>query len=275
MLVLKQLFTFYINASIHVALAVVSLYLVNVHFLNILSNTNFIGFLFFGTIVCYNFVKYGVEAEKYVIVTQPSHKPIQVFSFFSFLGALYFLFHLSLQLWVVIVLLTLLSALYGIPFLPGSKNLRSLGGLKVFLVALVWVGFTLVCPVVEHQLSPSVHLFLLGMQTFILVLVLLLPFEMRDLKYDSPLLKTLPQQWGIVSTKKFGYLLIITYFVLGLIIIQGALLRSVFYGLVSLILFLFLWQTKKEHSAYFSSFWVESIPIMMLLGYTLLFEVLA
>ncbi len=61
---LKQTFNFYLDASIHVALAVTSLYFVTLKIIESSTNWYLAGFLFLGTIVCYNFIKFGVEAEK-------------------------------------------------------------------------------------------------------------------------------------------------------------------------------------------------------------------
>ncbi|MEM8927794.1 MAG: hypothetical protein AAGC45_06290 [Bacteroidota bacterium] len=270
MLVLRRLFRFYINASIHVALAVVALYLVNVASLNILVNYDLVCFLFLATIVCYNFVKYGVEAEKYLIVSKPSHRPIQVFSFLAFGACLYCFFKLSMQLWLVIAFLTLISGLYAIPLLPSSRNLRSLGGLKIFLVAAVWVGFTLVLPAVEHQLGFSKQLWLLGFQNFVLVLILILPFEVRDLQYDTPDLKTLPQRFGIGKTKLIGYCLMLVYFLMTYLQDRVTLMVVLQQSLLCILLFFALYFTKKRQHRYFSSFWVEGIPIAWALSIKLL-----
>ena len=221
-------------------------------------------FLFFATIVCYNFVKYGVEAEKYLIVAKPSHRRIQIFSFFAFGICLYFFFLLPAELWIVIGILTVISAFYAIPFLPSSRNLRSLGGLKIFLVALVWVGFTVVLPAVEHQIEFSKQVLLTGIQNFILVLLLILPFEIRDLKYDQPELKTLPQRFGVTRSKYIGYVLSLCYLGLGLLHESGNA-KSVVYSLIAFgLLIIYLYFTKENQSKYYASFWVEGIPIFLL-----------
>ncbi|PQJ14390.1 hypothetical protein [Aureicoccus marinus] len=59
MLGIKRLLNFYLDASIHVALAVLALYWTSVYLLNILPNYLLAGFLFFSTIGYYNLVKYG------------------------------------------------------------------------------------------------------------------------------------------------------------------------------------------------------------------------
>lgn len=246
------------------ALAVVSLYMLNAQFLNNSLNKDIIGFLFFGTIVCYNFVKYGVEAEKYLIVAKPSHRPIQVFSFLAFGACLYYFFQLPPRLWVSISVLTIISAMYAIPFLPRAKNLRSLGGLKIFLVAAVWVGFVVVLPVLENRLGLTPKVILMGFQNYILVLLLILPFEIRDLKYDKIQLKTLPQRWGVIRTKQFGYALILVFFCVAIIMAQHSFMIVVHGCLTSGFLAFMLFRTKETQSTYFASFWVESIPVMML-----------
>jgi len=174
---LKRIFNFYINASIHVACAVVALYLVTIFYIRGSTNTDLACFLGLATIACYNFIKYGVEAEKYLIVANPAHRAIQVFSIGSLFGALFFFFRLPDSLWGIVLVLGFLSTFYAIPFLPSAKSLRSLGGMKVFLVALVWVGCTLLLPIVENGNTLVLNHYLMMGQRFLLILVLLIPFE--------------------------------------------------------------------------------------------------
>ena len=261
MKLLQRFFDFYLDASVHVALGVISLYKVTIALLQFSTNWFLLGFLFFGTIVCYNFIKYGVEAKKYVIVTNPYHKAIQVFSFLSFLLAIYFFFYLDFKVWITVMVLGLLSTLYAIPFLPKAKNLRSLGGMKIFLVALVWVGCTVVLPVVDNKLFVTWNTGLQMIQRFLLILVLLLPFEIRDLVYDNVVLKTIPQRIGIKKTKLLGYLFILVYVFLELfkeIHSKPDLCAKL---LLCLVLIIVLYKTKEKQSKYYASFYVESISI--------------
>lgn len=262
MSVFRRFFGFYINASIHVALGVVSLSMVSVERLNISLNLDLLGFLFCSTIACYNFVKYGVEAEKYLIVARPAHKPIQVFSFLALGFAFFFFFKLESTLWWCIGFLTTISGLYAIPFLPRSKNLRSLGGLKIFLVALVWTGFTLVLPAIDNGLDTFQILFPEAVQRYLLVLVLILPFEIRDLKYDHKALKTLPQRFGVYGTKRIGYALITIYVVLEFFREELSTTSLAFLVLLAVVLVLAITNSQKEQAKYYASFWVEGIPIL-------------
>ncbi|PWL37969.1 hypothetical protein DKG77_06670 [Flagellimonas aquimarina] len=259
---LRTIFNFYLDASIHVALAVVSLVVVTAFLLNISIDFALIGFIFCSTIVCYNFVKYGVEAKKYLIVSNGYHKNIQIFSFFSFAFAVYFLTHLSKDIWVAVMVLGLVSTLYAIPFLPKAKNLRSLGGFKIYIVAVVWVGFTALLPVLQSKTPITWDLWVLFGQRFILVLILILPFEIRDLQWDDINLKTLPQLIGTKKTSALGYLLIGLF--LGLTFLkdeltQIELIARFFVAIPLAIVFLSI---NKMKGRYFASFWVEGIPII-------------
>lgn len=258
----KTLLDFYLNASVHVALSVSALTWVTLVFLNISTNYELLGFVFFSSIVCYNFIKYGVEAEKYFIVSSTYHKYIQIFSFLCFGMAMYFLVQLETKIWVAVGILGVVSSLYAVPMLPNAGNLRSLGGLKIFLVALVWTGFTVVLPAMDANLKFDWDLWVLMTQRFILVLALILPFEIRDLQWDAPELKTLPQVIGVKNTKRLGIVFVLVLFLLTFlkdVLGPKELISRFFLALLLLLVFL----TKKEmRTTYFASLWVEGIPLV-------------
>ncbi len=261
---MKSIFDFYLDASIHVALAVISLTGVTFYLLGTTFDPLLLGFIFFGVIVCYNFVKYGVEAYKYLIVSNAYHKVIQIFSFLAFGFALYFLVQLDRKIWAAIAILTLLSALYAIPLLPKAKNLRNLGGFKIYIVALVWVGFTVLLPVIDTQTPLKWDIWILFLQRFIFVVVLILPFEIRDLQWDDKDLRTLPQVYGIKKTKRIGIVLTVIFFFLTFlrdgIYEYEVFLRCILSGIMILVFM----SNKKIQSRYFVTFWVEAIPILWL-----------
>jgi len=259
----NRFLNFYIDASIHVALSVSCFYLITIELLQVSTNWSLVGFLFFGTVICYNFIKYGVEAEKYLRVSNPYHRLIQFFSFLSGVFAFLFFLQLDHSLYFSIFILALLSALYAIPFLGKSKNLRNLGGLKIYLVALVWTGCTVYLPISDNSLIVSNNSFILLVQRFLLVLVLILPFEIRDLKFDSVELKTLPQRIGVGPTKKMGYVFLAVC--LGLTVLKtDVLVREWWYrAIMVLILAVLLAFGSKDRSKLYVMFWVESVPIVV------------
>ncbi len=261
MKIIKGIFDFYLDASVHVAFSVLALVGITALSLNIPSDLHLSWFLFFGTIVCYNFVKYGVEAKKYVLVANQYHKNIQVFSFFTAIGMLYHGYFLSYQIYMWVAILALLSALYAIPVLPRAKNLRSWGGFKIFIVALVWMGATVLLPVVANTQNFSWDVLVVAFQRFVFVLALLIPFEIRDLKYDDPELKTLPQRYGVDRTRSFGFLMALLFFLASFLKDELTTIEVISKGFLFVMLVLLLNATKRNQSNYFASFWVEAIPM--------------
>ncbi|NHF58284.1 hypothetical protein FK220_002945 [Flavobacteriaceae bacterium TP-CH-4] len=257
----RRIFNFYLDASIHAALAVICLLYCTGLLLNILVDRHLAFFLFFGSISCYNFIKYGVEAEKYIRLANPYHKSIQVFSFMCLAIAFYHFYFLNIETWLGIAVLMVLTGFYALPVLPGSKNLRSLGVLKVLLVAVVWAGISVLLPVVAVKESPSWDIFIETTQRFLMVFVLLVPFEIRDLRYDAKELGTLPQRFGVMNTKRIGMLAILLFLLLIFfrdVVIQFELLGK---SIMAFMLATALLMTHKDQNRYFASFWVEAIPI--------------
>ncbi|MFC2147652.1 hypothetical protein ACFLR9_03715 [Bacteroidota bacterium] len=261
---LNRIFNFYLDASIHVALAVISLVLITNLYLNIIPGQHLILFVFFGTIPSYNFIKYGVEAKKYILVKNSYHRQIQIFSFIFLALAGYHFFFLSYAVWFICFVLALLVGLYALPVSSKHKNLRNSGILKVLLVALVWTGTTVVIPVISSTISFSWDIGLLILQQFILILILLIPFEIRDLEYDELNLKTIPQRIGVSQTKILGLFLSLIFYMITFLKVDLSRLEIFGNTILFFILLTMLLMTRRNQSKYFASFFVESIPICWL-----------
>lgn len=268
MQVLKQLFNFYINSSIHVALAVVSLTWITLAEYGISQDWFLLFFVFFASVSGYNFVKYYSMAKFHRKSLANWLKAIQVFSFLSFMAMCYCAFKLKLNSLIFISGLGLLTFFYAMPFLPknkfcdGSMTLRNIGGLKVYMIALVWTGVTVFLPLVNNGYAINADVLLTALQRFIFIIILMLSFEIRDLRYDSSTLATIPQKLGVKQTKLFGVLLMglfcfLEYFKNELNPNYALVLVMVL--IITVILLLF---SKIEQGKYYSSFWVEGLPIL-------------
>lgn len=271
MQVLKQFFNFYINSSIHVALAVVSLTWISLKEHGVLDDNMLLFFVFFATISGYNFVKYFGMAKFHHRRLATWLKAIQFFSFFSFLFMSYFLFKLNTKTQLYIGCFGLITFFYAIPFLPKKlfldsySNLRSIGGLKVYVIALVWTGVTVFLPLINNEFEIHSDVIFVAIQRFIFVIILMLPFEIRDLKYDSLKLATIPQKIGVKQTKIMGFLLLFVFFFLEFFKDEIDTIKLLILVVISVITLLFLIGAKKEQGAYYSSFWVEGLPILWFL----------
>lgn len=271
MRVLKQVFDFYINSSIHVALAVVAMTWVTLIQFELPYNKVILYFVFFATITGYNFVKYFGVAKFHHRSLANWLKAIQIFSFFAFIGMCFYVFKLHLNSLMCLLFLGIVTFLYAMPLLPmryfrdSEMNLRQISGLKIYVIALVWASVTVLLPLIEHKVSMTYEVVITTIQRFVFVLVLMLPFEIRDLKYDSLKLATIPQQIGIKKTKIIGFLLLLVFVTLEFF--MGGLKGNVMVSsiIISIMMLLFLWFSKENQSKYYSAFWVETIPIFWVL----------
>lgn len=275
MKLLQILFGFYINASIHVALAVCALVWITFWELDLSPSWPLVAFVFFGSISGYNFVKYASAAGLHHRSLAESLRVIQVFSLFSLGMLIYSLFQLPASVIYVSAVFGSLTFFYAVPLFSAFRksvsdprvrgNLRSLAGLKIFVVAVVWAGVTVLVPWANSDWAATPDLWVILGQRILLVIVWTLPFEIRDLRYDAGQLRTFPQRLGVKKTKALGLFLL-----LGVLFLEHVKQDSTSTFYLSLILIFFvsaflLVNSKKEQSRYFSSFWVESIPILWML----------
>lgn len=260
--ILSSIFKFYINASIHVALAVVAFTRITSLYFDLEHNWNLDAFIFFGTITGYNFVKYAGVAKFYHKSLTQSLRLIQIFSFICFCFLCYFGWKISLRTLVLFSPFAVLTALYILPFLGGfQKSLRGVSYLKIFVVAGVWAGVTTLIPALSQSIDPEVNLIVPFIQRMLFVLVLILPFEIRDMRLDLEDVRTLPQKIGVQQTKKLGLALLLFVLTLEFLITEDKILRNIALG-VSFILLLMLMRTKENQSKFYSSFFVEALPIV-------------
>ena len=259
---LKGLFDFYINSSIHVAFAVLSLVFVTEKELELSLDFNFNAFIFLGTITGYNFVKYASVAGLHHRNLTKRLKVIQLFSFVCILALAYFAFQFDFEFWLSCAPLALLTALYAVPFLPNKANLRTLPTLKIFIIAVVWAGVTVYLPVVYEASAFTTEFYLMLAQRFMLVLALIIPFERRDLTYDSAALGTLPQVLGIKKTKLFGLSMVLGGVILEVLKTEIVSAYSIIQYCILLITAFAILKSSTKQSSYYASFFVEGIPIL-------------
>jgi len=268
---LKRIFDFYLNSSIHVALAVYSLTWITLLSFNISYRENVLYFVFYATITGYNFVKYFGVAKFHRRRLTKELKVIQIFSFLCFILMCYYLFQLHLKTLYTIVIMGIITFLYAIPFLPKkvlfdeAMNLRKISGLKIYVIGFVWSVVTVIMPLIDSGLDIRWDVILTAIQRFIYVLVVMLPFEIRDMRYDSVKLSTIPQQIGVKKTKIIGILLLMPFFFLEFFKDEMSSTSIVILLIIMTLMAVVIVMSKIKQSEYFSSFWVESIPIIWLL----------
>jgi hypothetical protein len=152
--------------------------------------------------------------------------------------------------------------LYTLSFFPNKKNARNWAGVKIYIVALCWVGVTLALPVLNADVPITSDFYLKCMQRFILIFVLVLIFEIIDLAKDDPHLKTVPQQIGVKRTKILGLLLLLPFYFLEFFKSNFDKNQLIINLILVMIISLFMLFANEKRSKYYTSFWVESVPIV-------------
>ncbi len=260
----NKLFAFYINSSIHVALAVVSLCWITFLHFDSAPDYHLLSFVFFATITGYNFVKYAGVAKLHHRSLAKGLRMIQIFSFLAFLFLVYFAFTVDQNVLFWTSIFGLLTLLYALPVFSKRRSLRSISGLKIFIIAFVWAGVTVVLPVFEIEEVLLENVTWEFLQRFLLVLAWIIPFEIRDLKYDLKQLGTIPQRAGVTKTKVLGLALLIAAVVMEIIKAYTAVSSLIAIVFIAGVSAWFVWRARERQTAYYSSFWVEAIPIFWL-----------
>jgi len=270
MRILKAIINFYINSSIHVALAVYALAYISLLQFDLPEDYILLNFIFLASITGYNFVKYFGLAKFHHRSLTDALRIIQIFSALVFLGMFYFFAQLSIKIQLIISVLGIITFLYAIPvaskkyFIDEQKNLREISGLKIYIIALVWSFVTVILPLQNSGYTINGDVIVTLVQRFLYIMVLMLPFEIRDLNYDHLRLATIPQQIGVKKTKGLGVILLIVFFLLEFFKDETSSSQLLLHLIISVITVVALLYTKKKQSRLYTSFWVESLPILWL-----------
>lgn len=256
-----KVFDFYINSSIHVSVAIVSFAAVTFLNFKIPVDYGLLIFIFLASITGYNFIKYAGIAKLHHLSLARNVRVIQIFSFIVFLCLLWSAFQQSFQIIVIAAIMALFTILYAVPVFTENRNLRGVPGLKIFVIAFVVTVVTVLMPLAGHKSILTFDIFLEFAQRFCLVIAVILPFEIRDLRYDMAQLGTMPQVFGVSGTKLLGYILL-GYSLLPEFLKQERHMEYVLSLLVVVLIAAgFLKYSTIRQSTYFASFWVEAIPI--------------
>jgi len=268
--ILKRIFAFYINSSIHVALAVVALLAITVKEYSLKVPMELWAFTFLGALTGYNFVKYAKIAGLHHRSLTDSLKTIQIFSGVCFALLIFVSFRLSLETILITAAFGLATFFYAVPVVH-HKNLRNFSGIKIFVVAFVWAGVTVIVPVVASGTEISGDMMLTFFQRMLIVVALLLPFEIRDVNYDSFQLKTLPRRFGVRNRKLLGEFVLLLCLVFEFFKEHSDVAYIISLLVFCIILGWLLLISRVHQTRYFSSFWVEGLPIVWYLIF-MLFE---
>lgn len=145
-------------------------------------------FTFFATLFAYNVPvvmrRAVITDQDRFVWTEQHHALLRILAVISLSVCLYLFIKLaSLSLVFLLFPSALFAVLYSIPILQ-KRSLNSLSYLKTFIVAGVWTLVTFYMPFAVAEISTEGHT-LLALQRLVLFVILVLPFEVRDIEKDK------------------------------------------------------------------------------------------
>ncbi|AGC77600.1 hypothetical protein LX97_02208 [Nonlabens dokdonensis] len=277
MRLLKSILDFYIRSSLHVAVCFVALFMV-FHFWNFKKiEISILLLLFCGVLIGYNLIKYAI------LILKKEHFrfkiSILILTSLALIIAVYLVINDNLWTVLMALLASSYSLLYAFPLFK-HRNWRQIPIIKLVTVAVSWIILICLLPLQSTyvvfayaygcDVAPVVDTvyflyFIDVLQLFLLIIALCIPFEIKDLKYDSVVLKTLPQLVGTYNSKILGVLICVLYVVIEFI--QFGFSTDMNFMITYFILTLTaiaIWFSDKVKSDYYASFFVEAIPVLWL-----------
>jgi hypothetical protein len=247
MLVLKQIFDLYIKSSLHVAFAIFSFVKVVELSLNISSNVFLEVAIFSGSVLGYTVLKYYEfwKTTKFSVYKNKSVLGIATVAFLTFVICF---FQLKFSFQIAFLQIFFLVVLY--PFL------RKYWFLKIAIVSICVTYVVSYIPTLDTKMLFFFDT-ILQVKLFFLICALLIPFEIYDSQHDAITLQTIPQKFGIKKTKYLGYLFLVVFCMLSLLF-QYEITDII----ITIVIGLFIRFSAIKNTKYYTSFWVESIPIL-------------
>ena len=257
---MKLIIRFFINSNIWVAFCILGL-VFSAEILLGVTNLKISQFVFFATIFAYNFqrlvrFKKGHE-HSCKDWFEHNRQLIYLLVLISATLSTYLFFHFKLTTQIAILLAGVLSVFY--PF-----GLRKIPFLKIFIISFVWAFSTMMLLVLENNIQISQNIIWQLTSLFLFVFAITIPFDIRDIDYDTKNVVTIPLFFGVRIAKIMA---VFSLFICSFISFFQYLEMSLsFQNLLALILLyilaaiLILKSDKKNKKIYFS-FWVESLSL--------------
>jgi len=263
----KKYFNFYIYSNIHVSLAALCLTKITLMQFDISEIISPL-FVFFATVISYNAIRF-INIDKIrnaSAVWIRSYKvQLLVLNIICAIGLAITMYLIKFKAIVVLTPFVLATSLYVSPFKMWKLNLRDVPGIKLFLIAFSWAGVTVLFPIIQNEVEIGNNIILLISERFLFIVAVAIPFDIRDIDYDNPKLFTLPQAIGIKKSKLVAIISLILFFMLDVYRSYNFENTILVIFLVTIISSIMITFSNKDQSNYYSSFWMEGIPIIWFL----------
>ncbi|BAO55937.1 UbiA prenyltransferase family protein [Nonlabens marinus] len=274
MMSFKRILDFYIQSSLHVSLCFVAFYTVVSLEMGFAPSMLELVAVGCSTLVGYNIAKYvHLLKENFQF-----NVAIKILTGVSALIAVIAVFQLGVYAVILFGVCSILTALYSLPEIIG-KSFRQIPVVKLITIGVSWSVLAVLLPHIMYEngnyfkthsafhfiSSPDYQELVSAVLKYALfVIALCIPFEIRDLKYDAPELRTLPQLIGVEKTKYVGIFLLLIYGAMELENYGDQQLTVILTGCILTLTALSIWFADRFKSDYYASLFVEAIPILWL-----------
>lgn len=268
----KKNLDFYICSNTHVALAGFSLTKITLVNFGIAGNLTPL-FVAFSILISYNFIRfYEIKNNRlgwfkdWFFMNIKKILGLMLLSILG-LGSISFFPEFNLKSFLILFPFAFMTFFYAIPLFKIGKlevSFRNFPMIKIFSIAIAWAGISVFFPLYEANYQFSSAVYLEFFQRILFLLAITIPFDIRDMNADSKSLKTLPQTLGIGNSKALGTLLLFGFLMMEIFKENFTYFGFLIVLIISIISGLFLWFSSPKKSRYYTSFWVESIPVIWL-----------
>ena len=256
----KSIIHFFVYSNIWAAFCLLGLTISSEILLEV-PNFKISQFGFFSTIFAYNFQRL-VRLQKghehsYKDWIEKNRKAIYLLMFIAGSASLCLFFQFKLSTQIAILALGVISACY--PFV-----IRKIPFAKIFIISFVWAATAMLLLVLENSIIISQHIILQFLSLFLFVFAITIPFDIRDVEYDTQNIVTIPLFFGVQKAKNIagislffcGIISFFQYFQMSLI--MPHLLALIFLYILA---FIFIQKSDEGNGKIFFSFWVESLSL--------------
>ena len=253
----------YIKSSLHVALAVTSLSLITYLEFDRTASLPLLLFTFCGTVGSYNAIKFLPVYKKIRENNQRLYRIACSISLISLVFSIGALFYIDRELLPVLAIIGVITAAYAFPLNRRFKNLRNVYGFKIFIIGFVWASVTVLLPLMEANIGfpgnpEAIATFI---QRLLFVIVLTIPFDIRDRTDDPDYLGTLPMILGTKKAVGLGLLLLAAVACIEIFFRSDLNTSLPVFFIVNLVTGLLLYRSMGRQSPWLAAFWIEGIPI--------------
>ena len=267
---LKKILDFYIFSNIHVALAGFCLTKITLVQYGIESNLSPF-FVALSIIISYNFIRFFEIKYKKLQWFKSwfyNHKIgllILVAVSIVLLGYITFFYSFNLKSVVILFPFAFMTLFYVVPLFKTTKveiSFRNFPFIKIGSIAISWAGITVFFPLYEAGIVFTSNVYIEFFQRLLFLVAIIIPFDIRDMHIDPKTLKTLPQLFGVNVSKIIGYIFLLLFIFLEIFKDKSDnIITAYILIVVSIVTATFLLFSTPRRTRYFTSFWIEAIPI--------------